>query len=77
MAMGETARGLFDTTREIATWDEFMQALKPKFFSSHGGIPVARGDPKPADERRLTPIPRHHPDLQALNQRVLPWHAPH
>ena len=32
MAMGETARGLFDTTREFATWEEFMQALKPKFL---------------------------------------------
>ena len=32
MAMGDTARGLFDTTSEIATWEEFMQALKPKFL---------------------------------------------
>ena len=32
MAMRETARGLFDTTREFGTWEEFMQALKPKFL---------------------------------------------
>ena len=30
--MGETARGLFDTTRVFATWEEFMQSLKPKFL---------------------------------------------
>ena len=30
--MSETDRGLFDTTREFATWEEFMQALKPKFL---------------------------------------------
>ena len=24
MAMGETASGLFDTTREFATWEEFL-----------------------------------------------------
>ena len=30
--MLETARGLYDTTRDFATWEEFMQALKPKFL---------------------------------------------
>ena len=29
MAMGETARGLFNTTRESATVEEIMQALIP------------------------------------------------
>ena len=29
MAIDETARGNFDTTREFETWEEFMQALKP------------------------------------------------
>ena len=32
MAMGETARVLLDTARELATWEEFIQALKPKFL---------------------------------------------
>ena len=32
MAMGKTARGRLDTTREFATWEESMQALKPKFL---------------------------------------------
>ena len=32
IAIGETARGLFDNTREFATWEEFMQALEPKFL---------------------------------------------
>ena len=32
IAMGETARGRFDTSREFATLEEFMQALKPKFL---------------------------------------------
>ena len=32
MARGETARGLFDATREFATWEKFMQAFKPKFL---------------------------------------------
>ena len=32
MAMGGTARGLFVTTREFEAWEEFMQALKPKFL---------------------------------------------
>ena len=42
MAMGETARGHFDTTRELATWEEFMQELKPKFMlhTAHGGALV-------------------------------------
>ena len=30
--MGGTARGLFDTTRGFAMWEEFIQALKPKFL---------------------------------------------
>ena len=32
LAMGETARGHFDTTSEFATWEEFMQALSAKFL---------------------------------------------
>ena len=32
MAVRETARGFFDTTREFETWEEFMQALKQKFL---------------------------------------------
>ena len=32
MAMRETSRGIFDTTSEIATLEEFMQALKPMFL---------------------------------------------
>ena len=32
MSIGETARGLFDATCEFETWEEFIQALKPKFL---------------------------------------------
>ena len=32
MAMGWTARGLLDVTREFAMWAEPMQALKPEFL---------------------------------------------
>ena len=32
MVMGETYGGLIDPTHEFATWEEFMQALKPKFL---------------------------------------------
>ena len=47
MAMGETAREVFDTT--------VREALKPKESSTevsalHGGIPVAGGDPQLANE---------------------------
>ena len=62
-AMGETARGLLIPLAS-------NEVVRICLFT------LACGHPELANECRLAPFPRHHQDLQAIHQRVLPRHAP-